>query len=52
MSSISGRQHLVPGLLDLSEDEIAPETRRIDPYFVLTGVVVFLCFALLFWATG
>jgi hypothetical protein len=36
MRSLSARQHLVPGFLDLSEDELAEETR--DPMTILASV--------------
>lgn len=37
-SAISTRQHLVPGLLDLSEDDL--QERKLDPWIVFAGAVV------------
>ncbi|HZU95858.1 MAG TPA: hypothetical protein VFF73_04060 [Planctomycetota bacterium] len=45
---ISGRQHLVPGLLDLSEDEIAPSGSRFDLLTFATAVAVALGLLALF----
>jgi hypothetical protein len=52
MNAISTRQHLVPGFLDGSEDEIsAPRSSRLDFLTVFTGVVVALGLVALFFAT-
>jgi len=47
---ISGRQHLVPGLLDLSEDEIAPASSRFDLLTFATAIAVALGLLALFVA--
>jgi hypothetical protein len=52
MNAISTRQHLVPGFLDGSEDEIAaPRSPRLDFLTVFTGVIVALSVVALFLAT-
>jgi len=48
---ISARQHLVPGLLDLSEDELSPERTGIDGWTLFAAGLVTTAVALLVWAT-
>ena len=40
MNQISTRQHLVPGFLDLSEDEITQRRTRLDPWTIFTALVL------------
>jgi hypothetical protein len=51
MRSISTRQPFVPGLLDLSEDELAQESRKLDAYWILVLLIVAASAALVFFAT-
>jgi len=50
MSSISTRQHLVPGLLDASEDDLAHE-QRLDTTWLLVALVGLASAGLVFLAT-
>jgi hypothetical protein len=47
---ISARQHLVLGLIDASEDEIAPSESRFDALTVLTAFAIALAVVTLVWA--
>ena len=46
MNRISTRQHLVPGLVDLSEDELSSKP-ALDPWVFFTAAVVAIGTALL-----
>ena len=48
MHRISTRQHLVPGLLDLAEEDLAPR-ERFDPWMLFTAAVLLAGLALLGW---
>lgn len=50
-NKISARQHLVPGLLDCSEDELSPQTTGIDRWTILTAFLVAAGVGLLVWGT-
>jgi len=51
MDRISARQPLVPGLVDLTDDELSPRKSGIDAWTIFAAFVVTLGLALLVWGT-
>jgi hypothetical protein len=49
---ISTRQHLVPGLLDFSEEELSPARTGIDLWTVLAALIVAVGMGLVVWTTS
>jgi hypothetical protein len=51
MTQISARQHLVPGLIEGSEDELSPQSTGVDAWTIFAAFVVALGVGLLVWGT-